>query len=124
MSDLARRLMEQGASIEEVFLAEARERVRDAESILESGFPRPGTEALSRLYRHAHSLTGSASALGLERVADLSRDVAERVAPYEKDSPAVPDVEKERVVRDIEDIHKELEEWATRVGDSARSARS
>jgi chemotaxis protein histidine kinase CheA len=93
----ARRALEEGASVNEVFAAEARERVDAARGILERGFPAPGSREMDELYRHAHALKGTAGSLGFPRVAALAGDLATRLKPLERDAAVVDEGDASRV---------------------------
>lgn len=71
------------------------------EELVSAGIPLPNTPERKELWRHVHSLKGTAESLGYARIGELSADIASRLGGGEAlpgSREVTPD--EERVVRE------------------------
>lgn len=100
---------ESPSDVEDLFQQEARRRMERVRAILAEGFPEARTREREELWRHVHSLHGTASSLGHERIGALSADIATRLGaegmPGTRD---VPPEEQEVVRTEVASLDREV----------------
>lgn len=87
------RSLRMSREVERIFADEARRRILRVESLVEGGIPAPGTPERQELWRHVHSLKGTAESLGFLRIGELSGDIAERLGGGHEATPGSRELE-------------------------------
>lgn len=93
---------------ERLFEGEARRRVALIREIVRRGFPPQAPRDAAELWRHAHSLTGTAGSLGHERIAEISADLATLLAP-ERRAALSPEAQ-ETVLHDVDELARAVDD--------------
>lgn len=98
--------------IREIFLAEARRRLKDAEEILKKGeLPLPGSKDFDALHRHAHTLKGLGATLGYKEMEARSLDILDHLKAAARKKAATLSPEEARVIaRDFECLAADVDE--------------
>lgn len=103
-------MVEEGNEIDRVFRDEARRRIARVRAIVEKGLPSARSAERAELWRHIHSLHGTASSLGHDRIGALSEGIATRLgAEGQPGLRDVPDDERPVVEREIADLVREVD---------------